>query len=206
MYNQVPNKESFHEILLVDGGSKDGTIELAEKLGMKVVRQKESGRGRGFYEGMLAAEGDILIYFSPDGNEDPREIPLMIKKIEDGYDMVIASRFMSQSESKDVTFIRKIGNKSYSILTNLAFGTKLKDAVNGFRAIRKDVMQKLDVQSKRFDIEMEMTVKVLKLKGKITEVPTTEPERIEGQSRLRTFYDGWLIYKRFLKSLKYKEK
>ncbi|MDD5331726.1 MAG: glycosyltransferase family 2 protein [Candidatus Nanoarchaeia archaeon] len=205
MYNQMPNKQDIYEFLLVDGGSKDKTLEIAKRLGMKIVNQKETGRGRGFYEGMKAAKGDILIFFSPDGNEDPREIPLMIKKIEEGYDMVIASRFMKQSASHDVTFIRRIGNRSYAILTNLVFGTRLKDAVNGFRAIRKDIMERLNLEAKRFDIEMEMTTKVLKLKGKIIEVPTTEPKRIEGRSRLRTFYDGYLIYKRFLKSLKYKE-
>lgn len=199
------NRDWVDEILLVDGGSTDGTREYAKKLGFKVVEQKTSGRGEAFRLGAQNAKNEILVYFSPDGNEDPKDIPKLIKKIRDGNDMVIASRFSKSSVSKDATLIRRIGNNMFTLIINIFFGTKVSDAVNGFRAVKKQVMQNLKTETKNFEIEIEMTIRCAKKGYKIAEIPTIENERIGGEAKLNTLRDGWaytvLILKEFFRKI-----
>ena len=85
------------EIFVVDGGSTDGTIEWAEAQGLKVLRQKRRGYGAGMREVMEIATGDVVIEFMADGNCDPAAIPKLVRKINEGYDLVIGSRFASPS-------------------------------------------------------------------------------------------------------------
>ncbi len=184
-------KSWVDEIIVVDNDSEDGTAEIAKKMGLKVVQQKNNGRGHAFRIGMEYAKGDILVYFSPDGNEVPEDIPKLIKKINQGYDMVIASRFSKFSKSKDATLIRRIGNNTFTGIINLLFGIKLTDAVNGFRAIRKEVMQKINTDARYFDIEIQMSIRCGKNGYKIAEIPTVEPERVGGKAKLNTIVDGW---------------
>ena len=196
-------QEWVDEILLADGGSTDGTCEYAKELGIKVVNQKTKGRGEAFRVGASEAKNEILVYFSPDGNEDPNDIPKLIGKIREGYDMAIASRFSNDSESKDATLIRRIGNNMFTLAINILFGTRLTDAVNGFRAIRKSVMLDLHTDSNQFEIEIQMTMRCARKKYKITEIPTFEGKRIGGEAKLHTIRDGYayakLIAKEFFK-------
>ena len=191
------------EIIVVDGGSSDGTIEYLTSNGFKVIGQREKGRGNAFRVGMENAKGDILVFFSPDGNEVPDDIPKLISKIKEGYDMVIASRFSKQSESHDATLIRRFGNWYFTKLVNIFWKANVTDAVNGFRAIKKKCMQKLDLKAIYFEIELEMTIKSAKKGYKITEIPTIEPQRIGGKGKLSTIRDGYIYMKLVIKELLY---
>ena len=187
------------EMILADGGSTDGTREYAKELGMRVVDQKTKGRGEAFRVGAAAAKNEILVYFSPDGNEDPNDIPKLIDKIREGYDMAIASRFSSKSISEDATLIRRIGNNIFTFVINILFGIWITDAVNGYRAVRKTVMKDLKTDANRFEIEIQMTMRCARKGYKITEIPTFEGQRIGGQAKLSTLKDGWAYTKLILR-------
>ena len=194
-------KEWVDEIVVVDWNSKDKTLDIAKKAGYKVVEQRKSGRGVGFRDGLNHSKYDILIYFSPDGNEIPEDIPKLIKKIEEGCDMVIASRFAEKSKSDDATFIRRFGNNMFTFLINLFFKTNVTDAVNGYRAITRKCMEDLNTTALHFDIEIQMTIRSAKKGYKICEIPTFEPERIDGRGRLNTVVDGSRYFRLIFKEL-----
>ena len=192
-------KDVVDDILVVDGGSKDKSVKVAENLGYKVMQQDGRGRANAFKTGLkhIGSEYDYVVMLSTDGNERPGDIRKIVEKLDEGHDMVIATRF-GKGKSKDVTVLRNFGNYFFTILCNLFTGYKLTDAQNGFRGIRRNAFLDMNIQANRFDIEDEMVMKAGKMKLKVTEIPTIEDEREFGKSRLNTFKDGWLIFKRII--------
>lgn len=177
--------ESVDEYFAVDYKSTDGTIEFFQKHHIPVVHQNKSGRAEAFYLGTKKANGKYLIFFSPDGNENPADIPRLIQELKAGNDLVIASRFLknSRNEEDDQKLkLRKWANQAFTIVANLLWGGKLTDTINGYRAIEKTAFQKLNLDAKGFAIEYQMSIRALKLKLKIAEIPTIEGTRIGGQS------------------------
>ena len=191
-------KDVVNEVIVVDGASKDKSPEIARKLGFKVIQQEGRGRGNAFRTGLKNVKGDYVIMLSTDGNERSGDIRKIVEKLNEGYDMVIATRF-GKGQSQDVTVIRNFGNSFLTGLCNLITGYKLSDCQNGFRGIKREHFIAMNIQANRFDIENEMVVKAGKMKLRVTEVPTIEEKRVYGQSRLNTFKDGYIILKRILK-------
>ena len=190
------------EIICIDGGSKDGTVEWLKSKQIPVYIQKIPGRAEAFRVGLDKAKGETIIYFSPDGNEDPKDIPKIIAKMEKGnYDLVIASRFLAQSKSDDATVIRRFGNRFFTMLVNLFWSAGVTDSINGFRAVKKKCLKDMGIDAKRFEVEIEMTIRAAKKGYKIGEIPTHEKSRIGGQAKLRTFKDGSIYAKTILREL-----
>ena len=131
------------EVLVVDGGSTDGTIEFFEAHGVRVVRQERRGRGEAFRLAVRDARNDFLVFFSPDGNEEPADIPQLVEGLTQGHDMVIGSRFMaggcSEDDDKFLFASRRWGNLTFTWLVNVLIPrrTWLSDSINGFRAITR---------------------------------------------------------------------
>lgn len=196
------NRKWVGEIICVDRGSADGTVEWMKKRNIKVYFQEKPGRAEAFRVGLKKAKGGTLLYFSPDGNEDPADIPKLLEKIEDGYDLVIASRFSKKSKSDDATPVRRFGNVFFTKLVNICWGANVTDAINGFRAVRKKCLEDLGIDAKRFEVEIEMTIRAAKKGYRIAEIPTYEGNRIAGKSRLNTFRDGWIYLKTILRELR----
>lgn len=186
------------EVLVIDGYSKDKSPIIAKELGFLVIMQEGKGRGAAFKTGFKHAKGDIIVMLSTDGNERSGDIDKLIKKIREGYDLVIATRF-GAGKSHDVTPIRKIGNWVLTKFINLASGLSVEDSQNGFRAIRRPALEKMDIRADGFDIEAEMTLKAGKLGLRVAEIPTIEDDRAFGVSHLRTFRDGFIIFKRIVR-------
>lgn len=203
LFNRIPF-DRFDESLIIDWNSQDGTVEFLKERGVKVISQERKGRGEAFRMASEIASGDILVFFSPDGNEDPQDTIKLSQEIEGGYDMVIASRFLPQSrnDQSDSLFpYRAWANKSFTFLANFFFRGKLSDSINGFRAIRKDKFKELKLDSKGFTIEYQSSIRALKSGYKIKEIPTIEHVRIGGQSKAGSFPVGLDLLKLLLREI-----
>ena len=203
LYDRIPF-DAVDEVLAVDGGSIDGTLEFYKDKKIPFVIQKKGRRGSAIIESAEHAKGDVLILFSPDGNEDPQDIPKLVEKINEGYDLVIASRFISggrSDDSDDPLLIRRFGNNFFTFLANIFFKVGVTDAINGLRAIRKDKFVKLNQDASGHEIEFQMSIRCAKLGFKIAEIPTTESSRIGGQRKASTWVMGVRFTLFFLKEL-----
>lgn len=180
---RLPVKE-VTEVIAVDGRSTDGTYEYLLEHGIRVIRQETMGRGEAFRLAIEAAEGDVLIFFSPDGNEDPDDIPRFLPLLEKGADIVIGSRMMKggrNEEDGQYIRIRKWVNLAFGFAANALWnrsGIYVTDTINGYRAIRKSVWNELCLDGPGYTIEYQMTIRAFKKRKRIVEFPTYESGRI----------------------------
>lgn len=199
LYDKIPF-DLFDEVYVIDGNSTDGTIEFWKDKGHNVYLQKIPGRGAAFVEGVDITKGENILFFSPDGNENPTDIPKLLSELEN-YDLVIATRFGKGGESEDATWFRRFGNNLFTFVVNLFFRAKVTDAVNGFRAIKRDKYIKLNLPPSKFEIEFQMTSRAGKLKYKIKEIPTHEGDRIGGYSKAGSFSVGFSYIKVLIREI-----
>jgi len=184
LIKQIPF-DKVDEFFAVDFDSTDGTVEFFQQNKIPVVRQLKPGRAEAFRIGAKHAKGQNLIFFSPDGNENPLDISKLINLIDGGADLAIASRFIkgSRNEEDDQFFkFRKWANQIFTLIINIIWNGTLTDSINGYRAITKKAFQKLRLDAEGFAIEYQMSIRSLKLKLKIVEIHTVEGNRIGGQS------------------------
>ncbi|MCX5792759.1 MAG: glycosyltransferase family 2 protein [Elusimicrobia bacterium] len=205
LFDKVP-WQCADEAFAVDGGSKDGTVEFLRSKGLRVVGQDRRGRGRAFQIGMETAKGENVVFFSSDGNEDPADIPVMFKKLEEGSDLVIASRMMKGAfNEEDVKLLRprKWVNLAFTFAVNALWnrGPYISDTINGFRGITRSAFTKLKCNTDGFDIEFLMTIRAVKLGIRTAEIPTREGARIGGVSTAESWPTGMLFVKRLLNEI-----
>lgn len=197
LFREIPF-DKFDECFVVDPGSKDGTVEFFKGKNVRVIFQEKRGRGEAFRIAVESTNSDLLVFFSPDGNEKPADAVKLKEVIEEGYDMAIASRFLPESRSDDSSSkipYRSCGNRFFTFLANLIFGGNLSDSINGFRAIRKDKFKALNPNAEGFAIEYQMSIRAMKLKYKIKEIATIEDPRIGGKSTAKTIPLGLKLLK-----------
>ncbi len=193
-FNQVD--ESF----VIDYQSADGTKEFIKQQGIELINQTKAGRGEAFRMAVKRAKGKYLVFFSPDGNEDPQDIPNLIALLKQGYDLAIASRFLHQSrneENDQFIKLRAWANQGFTWLANLFFKGKLSDSINGYRAITKKAFNQLNLDAPGYVIEYQMSIRAMKLGLKIAEIPTIEGCRLGGESGSKALPTG-LLFIRFL--------
>ena len=190
-------REWCDQIIVVDGGSTDGTVEYARDKGYFTIIQKRKGLRHGFIEALQYVEGDIVITFSPDGNSIPELIPRLIEKMKEGYDMVIVSRYAKGAKSHDDDVITSFGNWMFTSLINLLFGSRYTDSMVMFRAWKKKVFYDLgldkdenySMEEKLFHtkvgVEPLLSVRAAKRRLKCADIPGDEPPRIGGERKLK---------------------
>lgn len=201
------------QIIVVDGGSKDGTIEWAKENGYEVYVQKQRGFRHAYNEVWPLVNGDVVIGFSPDGNSLPELIPDLIDKMKEGFDMVIASRYLGDAKSDDDDVITSFGNWLFTRTVNLLHGARYTDAMVIYRAYRKDMAQQLGLDRDdayalpemlfRTNISWEplLSVRAAKAKLRVTEIPGDEPPRIGGERKLQILKWGAAYYFQFIREL-----
>ncbi len=166
------------ELVIVDDGSTDGTRDLlAEIDGRDHVRvfyqPVNQGKGAAVARGMREAGGDILVVQDADLEYNPEEYPNLLRPILRGdADVVYGSRFLGSPQGHRVLYFwHSVGNKLLTLLSNAVTGLNLTDMETCYKLFTKDVADRLDLQSKRFGMEPEITCKVARLKARVYEVP-----------------------------------
>jgi glycosyltransferase involved in cell wall biosynthesis len=198
----------FDALVAVDGNSTDGSLDLLEKAGIEILRQSRKGRGAACLEVMEKYPADAYLFFSPDGNEDVADIAKFKRRLEAGADLVIASRMCAGAHNEeDSQFLRprKAANKAFNLLANLAFrktGSYVTDSINGFRAIRRDLAEKLALDADGYTIEYQMTMRALKARARIVEFPTHEYPRVAGDTGAPSIPTGIAFLKCFFRELR----
>ena len=198
-------KEWVDRIIIVDGGSTDGTIEEARKMGFEVLVQKEKGWGEGFLMGANASNADYIIMWGPDGNFEPEEIPKFAELAREGYyDQVIISRFAKTSVNEDAGLFDAFGNRMFTFLANIFFEGYLTDSLNGSRMISRKALNEINFHDngRNFAGVIQMTARSLKLRHKICNLDGNERKRVGGVRKMRPFQVGatlsWEIIKNFI--------
>lgn len=202
-------REWVDQVLILDGGSSDGTIEYARAQGYEVYVQKERGVRQGMMEVLPLVRGEVIITFSPDGNSIPELIPVLIAKMGEGYDMVIASRYRDGAKSYDDDRITAFGNWLMTKTVNLLFGGRYTDMIVIFRAHKKRLIHDLELDKDDgyrlaerivgMNIAWEplLSIRAAKRHLKVAEIPGDEPARIGGQRKLKVFRYGLAYFIQF---------
>ncbi|MDQ3725140.1 MAG: glycosyltransferase family 2 protein [Actinomycetota bacterium] len=187
--------EGLHEVILVDGNSKDRTVEVAREAYPEIRVTTQSGRGKGdaFRTGFAAVTGNLIVMLDADGSADPAEIPRFIEALEAGADFAKGSRYMEGGGSADITKLRSLGNSVLSGTANMLHGTHFTDLCYGYNAFWARCLPFISLDVPGFEVETLINLRIAGAGMKITEVPSYEKERISGQSNLKTFRDGFRV-------------
>lgn len=202
----LPELPEVHEVVLVDGGSIDGTVDAAREAlpDVTVVRQVRRGKGNALAAGFARVTGDIVVMFDADGSADPAEIPRFVEALVAGADFAKGTRFTAGGGSADITPVRRAGNEFLNRVTNRAFGTSFTDLCYGYNAFWADQLPVLDLPDPDapgpvdgrmpwgdgFEIETVINCRFAAAGVAITEVPSVERLRIFGESNLHAVSDG----------------
>jgi len=176
------------QILVVDGFSKDGTAEVAEKCGARVLQELPHGKGAAMRGAIPFISGEITVFIDADGSHDPADIPRLIAPIVAGEaDHVGGSRLLGGSGELHGgfdEFFRLAGSSFITACINKRCGVRISDSQNGFRAIRTEVLRNLGLEETITTIEQEMIIKTLRQGYRLTEVPTFEHPRKGGETKM----------------------
>jgi len=198
------DRSLFTQILVVDAGSTDGTIAWCRQQGYEVLVQKNSGIRQAYQEAQPHFRGDYVITFSPDGNSLPKKLPELIAKMQEGYDMVIVSRYRDGAKSEDDDRITAFGNWMFTQVTNVLHGGHYTDALVMFRGFRRDLIPRLKLDREddpilvwperlcfaRIGVELLMSARASRAGFRVGEIPGDEPKRIGGERKMRVIRWG----------------
>ena len=202
----LPTLPPVHEVIVVDGGSADDTVEAARETlpGVVTLTQMRRGKGNALAAGFARVTGDVVVMFDADGSADAAEIPRFVQALLEGADFAKGSRFRPGGGSADITPVRRLGNRFLHTWMNLSFRTSFTDLCYGYNAFWADLIPLLDLPDHEivrpqgapmlwgdgFEIETLINCRFATAGLTITEVPSVEQPRIHGTSNLHAVSDG----------------
>jgi glycosyltransferase involved in cell wall biosynthesis len=184
--------KDLFEVIVVDGGSTDDTVAVAQLLcpEARVLLEERKGKGVALATGFDACRGDVIVTLDADCSTDPAEIPSFVEGLLAGADFAKGSRFMAGGASADITFVRRIGNRFLGAVVNLLFGTRYTDLCYGYNAFWRHNLPLLCVDCDGFEIETLLNIRVARVGLRVVEIPSCEHKRLHGSSKLRAWRDG----------------
>jgi glycosyltransferase involved in cell wall biosynthesis len=178
------------EVIVADNNSEDDSVRLAERAGARVVVEPRRGYGSAYLAGFAASRGSYIVMADADLTYDFGEIPRFVEALQQGAEMVIGDRMDNIQPGAMPWLHRYIGNPVLTGLLNLFFRTGVNDAHCGMRALRSDVLARLDLRTTGMEFASEMVIRASKEKLRIAEFPIDYHPR-GGESKLSSFRDGW---------------
>lgn len=181
------------EIIVADNGSTDGSIEIAESLGARVVAVPQRGYGNALQMGIKAAHGEFVIIGDSDDSYDFGSLEAFVEKLQAGYDLVLGNRFEGGIKDGAMPPLhRYFGNPLLTAIGRLLFKSPVNDFYCGLRGFRREAILQLGLSSPGMEFALEMIVKSTINFLRITEVPTTlHPDGRGRPPHLRSWRDGW---------------
>jgi len=199
---EIP-KNIVSEIIVIDGNSTDNTEKEAKAHIRpnkdKFIFQKKPGFGNALLEAFKKSKGDAIVILNGDGSQDPKDIPLLLSKIKEGYDYVMATRYAKGGRSDDDSIIRFIGNRALTFLTNLVHRTDVSDSLYFFTVITRKGLKKIHPKSPGFEFCIEILIMAHKAGLKFAEVPVVERASFS-KSKVNAFSVGFKILRKILQS------
>jgi len=182
------------EIMVVDDRSRDRTVKVSLSRDVKVYSlKKHMGKGYALRAGFGKAKGEIIVTIDSDGSNRAEELPLLLKPILHGEaDMVIGSRFSAKNPTSGKRF-NAAGVRIFNLLIRMLTGASVSDSQSGYRAMKRVVLEGLNLKSGTYEIESEMLVKIARRRFRIREVPVSFEQRTYGVSTLDPIVDGFKI-------------
>lgn len=197
-----------YELVLVDDNSKDCTPSIIDNFAKKnprvrpVHRKDAPGFGNAIKSGFRQASGDVIIPVMGDLSDNPEDIPKLVQKIEEGYDIAYGSRFVKGGSLLGYPKSKMIANRAFNNLVRFSFGIPNKDVTNAFKAYRRDVLESIgidNIEANGFDLTVEIPLKAHILGFKSAEVPVSWNGRKMGEAKLKLSRNGTIYGKRLLK-------
>ncbi len=191
--NAIKERGIMAEVLIADNGSTDASIEIAQNLGAQVIHVKERGYGSALIAGINHAKGKYIIMGDADDSYDFGDIYKFVKKLRNGFDLVMGNRFKGGVEKGAMPYLhRYLGNPVLSFIGRLFFRSPIKDFHCGLRGFNRDAILELGLCTTGMEFASEMVVKSALNKLNISEVPIKlYPDGRTRAPHLRTWHDGW---------------
>lgn len=184
-------KDLVSEVIVIDNNSTDNTAACAKRAGATVLKEHRRGYGKACLAGIKYAKSlnpDVVVFLDADYSDHPDEMPLLLKKIQESYDLVVGSRILGSAEPGALLPQANWGNRLSVFLIKLLFGHKYTD-LGPFRAVKWDKLSALNMTDPNFGWTVEMQIKAAKSNFKITEVPVSYRRRI-GASKVTGTFSG----------------
>ena len=181
------------EVVVADNGSTDGSVEIAQKMGARVIQVEQRGYGFALRAGIEAARGEFIVMGDADDSYDFNDVPRFAERWKQGFDVVMGNRFRGEIKPSAMPWHHKyIGNPVLSAVLNLFFRAGIGDSHCGMRGFTRAVYDRMDLRSTGMEFASEFVIKATQLRARVTEIPITLwPDKRGRPPHLRSFRDGW---------------